>query len=52
MSKIKVLRDKTHKKDIEITLEERQHDMNEMVKMYNQSKNIFDQEEIREKQSA
>ena len=45
------MRDKTHKYQIKDTLGERKDDMNQMMKEYNISKNIYDLEEIRQKQS-
>ncbi len=51
-SKMAQMRDHEHKESIQITLEERKNDLNQVIKDYNLSKKIFDQEEVREKQSA
>jgi hypothetical protein len=49
---VATLREKVHKEQIKDTLVEKKDDMNLMIKEYNMSKNIFDQEEMREKQSS
>lgn len=45
------MRDKVHKYQIKDTYDEKREDMNQMIKEYNMRKNIFDQEEIKDKQS-
>ncbi|CDW90172.1 UNKNOWN [Stylonychia lemnae] len=46
------LRDKVHRDNIKETIELKREDMNLMIKNYNMTKSIFDQEEMREMQST
>eukprot|EP00347_Sterkiella_histriomuscorum_P006163 403353827 len=51
-TQLKHLQSKVHKDSIKDTLQSRQEDLNQMVKNYNITRGIFDQEDMREMQSA